>query len=71
MINGKIVQAPCKDCPDRAVGCHGTCEKYAEYKEACKMQKQTLLKDKAMDYFTFRTYKALKILQKTGRAPKC
>ena len=19
---------PCKDCPDRAVGCHGKCEKY-------------------------------------------
>lgn len=24
--------APCKDCPDRYVGCHGNCEKYKEYK---------------------------------------
>lgn len=22
---------PCKDCPDRAVGCHGYCEKFLEY----------------------------------------
>lgn len=22
---------PCKDCPARAPGCHGKCEKYAEF----------------------------------------
>jgi len=32
--------APCKGCPDRTSGdrvhdCHGTCERYAEYKAAC------------------------------------
>lgn len=26
--------APCKDCPDRAPGCHSTCERYAEFKVA-------------------------------------
>lgn len=26
-------QSPCKDCEARAVGCHGTCERYAEYRE--------------------------------------
>jgi hypothetical protein len=25
--------APCKDCPDRFVGCHSTCEKYIQYKK--------------------------------------
>ena len=30
---GKIV-APCKDCPDRKLGCHSKCEKYKEYKLA-------------------------------------
>lgn len=29
-----MIQAPCKDCEERQVGCHSTCEKYAEYK-AC------------------------------------
>jgi len=26
--------APCKDCPDRAQGCHGRCEKYAAFLKA-------------------------------------
>lgn len=26
--------APCKDCGDRAVGCHDNCEKYQEWKRA-------------------------------------
>lgn len=25
--------APCKDCPDRKVGCHAVCEKYIAYSE--------------------------------------
>lgn len=25
-------KAPCKDCPDRYVGCHGKCQKYIDYK---------------------------------------
>lgn len=24
--------SPCKNCEDRSVGCHGSCEKYAEWK---------------------------------------
>ena len=27
--------APCMNCPDRVVGCHSKCEKYAEFKEHC------------------------------------
>ena len=26
-----IMNAPCKDCADRFVGCHATCEKYNQY----------------------------------------
>lgn len=25
--------APCENCTDRALGCHGKCERYAEWKE--------------------------------------
>lgn len=25
--------APCKNCPDRKVGCHATCEKYIAFQE--------------------------------------
>ena len=27
------MKVPCKDCPNRQVGCHSTCEKYIEYKK--------------------------------------
>ena len=27
------MKPPCKDCPDRQVGCHGKCGKYAEFSE--------------------------------------
>lgn len=26
-----MMTAPCKDCADRYVGCHGSCPRYAEY----------------------------------------
>ena len=31
--------SPCKDCPDRKVGCHGECEKYKAYKRANEAHK--------------------------------
>lgn len=27
-----MTKAPCKDCKDRHLGCHDTCEKYLEFK---------------------------------------
>jgi hypothetical protein len=34
------MKAPCKDCPNRKVGCHSTCEKYLDYrKEVDKINK--------------------------------
>ena len=29
-----MITAPCKDCPDRAEGCHGRCERYAAFRTA-------------------------------------
>lgn len=26
------MQPPCKDCHDRVLGCHGTCDRYKEYR---------------------------------------
>lgn len=26
------MRAPCKDCKDRMIGCHSTCEKYQAYR---------------------------------------
>lgn len=30
---------PCKDCADREVGCHGKCDKYAQYREELNQSK--------------------------------
>ena len=27
------MKPPCKDCPDRVLGCHKTCEKYLAFRE--------------------------------------
>lgn len=27
-----MINAPCKDCQERKMGCHGSCERYAAYK---------------------------------------
>lgn len=29
-------KAPCKDCTERRRGCHGECERYAEFVRACE-----------------------------------
>lgn len=40
---------PCKDCPDRFVGCHGTCEKYGTWKAWKNAENETIKKAKAID----------------------
>ena len=41
------IKCPCKDCEEREVACHSTCEKYKKYKE--KLAK--LPKDKREDVY--------------------
>lgn len=41
------MNAPCKDCPNRQIGCHSKCEKYQEYARFCEEQRQNRLKDNA------------------------
>ena len=42
-----MMTAPCKNCPDRVVGCHSTCERYAEYaKEREEIRKNALFLDR-------------------------
>ena len=41
--------APCKDCKDRHVGCHGKCEKYLEYKKELQKAKHREKIDKKIE----------------------
>lgn len=38
--------APCKDCPDRLVGCHSTCEKYITFAKEKRQQNEIIKKAK-------------------------
>ena len=49
----------CKDCPDRHVGCHGTCEKYK--KERAEMDS---LKARMKNDDDFHRYKQEKIVKR-------
>lgn len=33
-IYGNSVHSPCKDCPDRHIGCHAECDKYKAFEKA-------------------------------------
>ena len=41
--------APCKDCKDRHIGCHGKCEKYLEYKKELQKAKHREKIDKKIE----------------------
>ena len=47
-----MMEAPCKDCAERTMGCHGTCARYAEYREAFDAQKKEIKKHRD-DYVYF------------------
>ena len=43
--------APCRDCRDRAAGCHASCVRYGEYRAAWDVRrKERLERRKVNDY---------------------
>lgn len=47
------IKETCKDCADRSVGCHGTCQKYLDAKAEYEAKKNQVIEnqyaDKLMD----------------------
>lgn len=43
-------KAPCENCPDRRVGCHGTCEKYIAFQTAQLERTEKRRADKELQY---------------------
>jgi hypothetical protein len=50
------MSCPCRDCYDRRIGCHSTCEKYIKWSEKKKAQKRERERDN--DYIDYiRTFR--------------
>lgn len=51
------MRVPCKDCPDRKLGCHSICEKYIKYAEENKKAREMEAQQKSVqnDFLTIRT----------------
>lgn len=44
-------KAPCKDCPDRTIGCHSSCEVYGSFREELdEYNKEKLAEDAYYNY---------------------
>lgn len=41
-----MVNAPCKDCPDRYLGCHSSCPKYIEFRKEKDAENKQMSRDK-------------------------
>lgn len=41
-MSKRILDAPCKGCVDRRLGCHGVCKDYVEY----STQRRAMIEDK-------------------------
>lgn len=60
------MNAPCKDCPDRQVGCHSTCEKYITFAKEKREQNESIKKarhEESLYYTPHKRYIKEKIKQ--------
>lgn len=48
-MNINWIPSPCKDCEDRDIKCHSTCEKFLEYRKKHEAEKTRQFKERAID----------------------
>lgn len=51
-------KSPCKDCPDRHVGCHAHCAKYAEFDQECEKIRKARAVEQDIDCLTLDRFNA-------------
>ena len=56
----------CRDCEDRYIGCHGSCEKYLGAKDRLESRKKQIAEAKMREKI-YRTYKSQKIAREKGK----
>lgn len=46
-----MIKAPCKGCWDRKLGCHGRCERYAEFRKKLEKANEQLIAENEIDRY--------------------
>lgn len=59
------VDSCCKDCRERAIGCHGACERYREYKARLEAEKAARRKIKDTD--SYEAHRAARFMEMKRR----
>lgn len=49
MIPQRRYSFACKDCPDRAIGCHSSCERYIKQAEQLRKENERIYQEKQCD----------------------
>ena len=63
------LSAPCKDCGDRVIGCHSTCDKYKQFSYEHKeyVRKVNACRRKDREYIEARQASIYKSLRTAGK----
>lgn len=49
MRSAKWIQSPCKDCPDRHLKCHATCERFLEYRKKYQEERKRIFEEDSIE----------------------
>ena len=49
MTRLRWIQSPCKDCPDRHIKCHASCERFLEYRKKYQAERERIFKEDSLD----------------------
>ena len=62
------MMSPCKDCPDRHPACHGSCEKYKEWRDKYQAQQKYIAENRKRNQvpWTIAREKAIRNHRKSG-----
>lgn len=61
------MEAPCKDCPDRYVGCHAVCQRYIQFDTENKERLNKIAAEHALDGYRADMVKAARRKQRKFR----
>lgn len=63
------IQAPCKDCPDRHIKCHASCEKYKKYCDLNKAESEKAYKKRLVGMQIYEMEQERKRKSSSGKRP--